>query len=209
MKLIAGLGNPGKCYADSRHNVGFAVVAELARRWQVPEARYDRHFEALLAEAQRAGQRVLLLQPQTYMNLSGRSVGAAFRYYKLAQPDLMVVLDDMDLPVGHIRLRSAGSAGGHNGMTDVIRHLGTDQLGRLRVGIGRVHRSAMVEYVLSRFEPSERTAVEQAVATAADALECWLSGGIDLAMTEFNRKPAGDPPATEPPAGKPVKGDQS
>lgn len=209
MKLIAGLGNPGKRYAESRHNIGFAVVAELARRWRPGAPRYDRHFEALLCEAQPADRRVLLLQPQTYMNLSGRSVAAAWRYYKLALTDLMVVVDDLDLPVGAIRLRAGGSAGGHKGVMDVIRHLNTDQFGRLRVGIGKVHPSATVEFVLSRFSPEERETVDAAVVTAADALECWLAHGMDTAMNRFNRKRDRDSETGQPPADEPAEGDQS
>lgn len=208
MKLIAGLGNPGQRYAESRHNAGFFVVNELARRWRLEAGRYDRHFAGLLAESQRAGQRVLLLQPQTYMNLSGRSVAAVWRFYKLALTDVMVVIDDLDLPVGHLRLRPSGSAGGHNGMTDVIRHMGSDQIPRLRIGIGKVHPSATVEYVLSRFEPHEREEIEAAVGTAADALECWLARGLDAAMNEFNRKKDRRNSRTEqPPADGPAKGD--
>ena len=187
MKLIAGLGNPGRRYAESRHNIGFRVVAELARRWRLDEAKYDRHFEALVVETERSGERILLLQPQTYMNLSGRSVIAAWRYYKLGLPDLMVVVDDLDLPVGRLRLRARGSAGGHRGLADVIRHASSDEFSRLRIGIGKVHPSATVEYVLGRFDPDERETVEAAVGKGADAVECWLARGIETAMNEFNR----------------------
>jgi PTH1 family peptidyl-tRNA hydrolase len=193
VKLVAGLGNPGKRYAESRHNVGFRVIEELARRWSVNEARYDRHFEALVGQAQRAGEPVLLMQPQTYMNESGRSVSAAWRFYKLALSELMLVLDDLDLPVGRLRLRKVGSSGGHKGLTDVIRCVGSADFPRLRIGIGKVHPSATVEYVLSRFEPDEQPVIAAAVATAADAVEVWLRQGIDAAMNEFNRK--GDGPA--------------
>ena len=162
MKLIAGLGNPGARYARSRHNLGFLVVEELARRWQVSEARYERKFEGLVGESRRGGERVWLLQPQTFMNLSGRSVAAMWRYYKLELADLLVVVDDLDLAVGQIRLRAGGSAGGHNGMTDIIRHLGNDQFSRLRIGIGKVDRTVTVEHVLSGFDSEQREAVEVA-----------------------------------------------
>ncbi len=188
MKLLAGLGNPGPRYAESRHNVGFLVVDELARRWSVAPGRYDRDFQGLIGEAQRGGTSVLLLKPATYMNESGRSVAAVWRYYKLAASDLLVIHDDLDLPVGQLRLRPAGSAGGHKGLDDVIRCLGTEDVPRLRLGIGKVHRSATVEYVLSRFEPEERTTVVAAVERAADAAECWLTRGIEAAMNEFNRR---------------------
>ena len=209
MKLIAGLGNPGRRYAGSRHNVGFLVVAELARRWQVGEAHYERKFEGLLGQAQRAGERVLLLQPQTYMNLSGRSVSIAWRYYKLDPADLLVVVDDLDLPVGQIRLRPGGSSGGHKGMTDVIRHVGTDEFSRLRIGIGKVDPAATVEYVLSRFEPREREVIDAAIMTAADASECWLARGIEAAMNEFNRRRDGQSPTRGSPDDGPAKGDES
>lgn len=188
MKLIAGLGNPGPRYAQSRHNIGFLVVDELARRWSADLTRYDRHFEGLVGEAQASGQRVLLLKPTTFMNLSGRSVAAAWRYYKLGASDVLVMYDDLDLAVGQLRLRALGSAGGHKGMGDVIRHFGTDEISRLRIGIGRVHPSAATEYVLSRFEPDERPVIQAALARAADAVECWLRSGIEAAMNGFNRR---------------------
>lgn len=192
MKLIAGLGNPGPRYADSRHNVGFRVVDELARRWAVDVSRYDRHFEGLVGQAHRSGQPVLLLKPSTYMNLSGQSVAAVWRYYRLGTADLLVVMDDLDLPLGHLRLRAVGSAGGHKGMEDVIRHLGTQNVPRLRIGISKVDRRATVEYVLSTFTAEERPVIEAAIARAADAAECWLTRGIAAAMNEFNRRACGD-----------------
>ena len=209
MKLIAGLGNPGPRYAQSRHNLGFLVVEELARRWNVCAARYEARFEGLLAEAQRGAQRVLLLQPQTYMNLSGRSVAAVWRFYKLALDELLVVADDLDLAVGQIRLRAEGSCGGHHGLTDVIQHLGSEQFSRLRVGIGKVDPRATVEYVLSRFDPQEQEAIEAAVGTAAAAAECWLARGVEAAMNEFNRKRNGPDRARPSSADGPTKGDVS
>lgn len=195
MKLIAGLGNPGPRYAESRHNIGYRVVDELARRWDVDVTRHDRHFEGLVGQGQRGGERVLLLKPCTYMNLSGRSVAAAWRYYKLALSDLLVVHDDLDLNVGQLRLRAAGSAGGHKGLGDVIRHLSSDEIPRLRIGIGKVHPSATTEYVLSRFEGDERPTIEIALATGADAIECWLARGVEAAMNQFNRRPGGETPS--------------
>jgi len=203
VKLIAGLGNPGPRYAECRHNVGFMVVDELARRWAADVTRYDRHFEALLGLARRAEQDVLLLKPATYMNLSGQSVAAAWRFYKLAPADVLVVHDDLDLPVGQLRLRPAGSAGGHKGLADVIRHFGTDEVPRLRIGIGKVHRDATVEYVLSRFEPDERPAIAAALPAAADAAEAWLCRGMATAMNEFNRRAKGGASDDAPPQGEP------
>lgn len=209
MKLIAGLGNPGPHYAESRHNIGFLVVDELARRWAVAVTHYDRHCEGLTGQAQACGATVLLLKPATYMNLSGRSVAAAWRYYKLDASDALIVFDDLDLPVGQVRLRADGSAGGHKGMSDVIRHFGTDEISRVRIGIGKVHRDATVEYVLSRFEPEERPLIETAVGRAADATECWLRSGIAAAMNQFNRKGDGAAGSGRPPGAAPSEGESS
>lgn len=192
MKLIAGLGNPGPRYAESRHNVGFLVVDELARRWSAGPGSYDRDFEGLLARTQRGGTDVLLLKPATFMNLSGRSVAAVWRYYRLALEELLVVHDDLDLPLGQLRLRGGGSSGGHKGLGDVLRQVGSEDVPRLRIGIGRVHRDATVEYVLGRFAPPERPAAEAAVTRAADAAECWLTRGLDPAMNEYNRRQDGE-----------------
>lgn len=202
MKLVAGLGNPGPRYAESRHNIGYLVVDELARRWAADVSRYDRDFEGLIGEAQAEGQRVLLLKPMTFMNLSGRSVAAVRRFYKLATQDVLVIYDDLDLPVGQLRVRAGGSAGGHRGMTDVLQQLATDEVPRVRIGIGKVHPSATVEYVLSRFEPDERPLMEAALTTAADAATCWLRAGIDAAMNQFNRRPRDRQPGGPGPEGE-------
>ncbi len=188
MKLIAGLGNPGPRYAESRHNIGFLVMDELARRWQVDVSRYERRFEAQIGETQRDAERVLLLRPATYMNLSGRSVGAALRYFKLTLPDLLVIYDDLDLPVGRLRIRAFGSAGGHKGMGDVLRNLSSVDIARIRIGIGKVDRSVTTDYVLGRFFPEERPLVETAIGAAADAAESWLRHGTTMTMNEFNRR---------------------
>lgn len=209
MKLLAGLGNPGTRYAASRHNVGFAVADELARRWRSELDHYDRHFEGLTGRAQAGGAEVLLLKPATYMNLSGRSVGAAARYYKLAPSDMLVIYDDLDLPVGQLRVRAGGSAGGHRGMEDVLRNLGTEAVPRIRIGIGKVHKDATVEYVLSRFEDDELPAVQAAVARAADAAACWVARGIDAAMNEFNRRRDGEPASRPQPGGSPREGEST
>jgi peptidyl-tRNA hydrolase, PTH1 family len=207
VKLIAGLGNPGPRYVDSRHNIGFRVVDELGRRWAADVTRYDRAFEGLLGQAAVAGQPVLLLKPATYMNLSGRSVAAVWRFYKLAAGDALLIHDDLDLPVGQLRIRAAGSAGGHKGMEDVIRHFGTDEFPRVRVGIGRVDRDATVEYVLSRFDPPEQPVIEAALERAADAVECWLRDGIASAMNRFNRRKDEESRGPTPPAGSPSEGE--
>ncbi|MFQ5807779.1 MAG: aminoacyl-tRNA hydrolase [Phycisphaerae bacterium] len=186
MKLVAGLGNPGPRYAHTRHNAGYAVVDELARRWGVDVEKYEPRYEALIAEAQVAGQRVLLLKPQPLMNLSGRSLLAAGKFYQLACTDLLIVCDDLDLEAGRLRLRAGGSGGGHKGLENVLLRLASNDVPRLRIGIGKVDKSVTSAYVLSRFAPDERERIEQAVRTAADAVECWLDGGIDAAMNRFN-----------------------
>ena len=188
MKVVVGLGNPGPRYAQTRHNVGFLVVDELARRWNVPADSYERRWETLTGEAQVGAERVLLLKPQTYVNLSGRSVRAIQQFYKLALTDLLVICDDLDLPVGRIRLRASGSGGGQKGLENILLRLASNDVPRLRIGIGKVHSSVTTEHVLSRFAPDERQPIEAALAAAADAVECWLGRGIDAAMNEFNPK---------------------
>jgi PTH1 family peptidyl-tRNA hydrolase len=188
VKLIAGLGNPGARYAQSRHNVGFMVVDELARRWHTEATRHDRKFDALVGEAQAAQQRILLLKPVTYMNLSGRSVSAAARYFKIPTPEILVVHDDLDLTLGQLRIRATGSAGGHKGLADVLRHFHTDEVPRLRIGIGKVHRQATVAHVLGAFNADEREVITETVTLAADAAACWLERGVEAAMNAFNRR---------------------
>ena len=192
MKLVVGLGNPGPRFARTRHNVGFEVADLLAQRWRMDLSRYDRDFEAQIGEAPRAGQRVFLIKPQTYMNLSGKSVLAVQRFYKLATTDILVVHDDLDLPCGRIRLRARGSGGGQRGLENILLRLGASDIPRLRIGIGQAHKAAMSDYVLSKFAPDERETMELTVQTAADAVECWIQDGIDAAMTRFNA-------GTEPP----------
>jgi PTH1 family peptidyl-tRNA hydrolase len=186
VKLVAGLGNPGPRYAQTRHNVGYAVVDEMARRWGTSVEKYERRYEALLGDTQFADQRVLLLKPQTYMNLSGRSLLAVAQFYKLACSDLLVICDDLDLPVGRIRLRAGGSGGGQKGLENILLRLASNDIPRLRIGIGKVDKSVTTEHVLSRFTPDERDLIDQAVAAAADAVECWLGEGIEAAMNRFN-----------------------
>jgi PTH1 family peptidyl-tRNA hydrolase len=193
VKLVAGLGNPGPHYAHTRHNVGYQVVDELARRWNVSMEKYDRRYEGLVGEALVAGQRILLLKPQTFMNLSGRSVLAARQFYKLGDADLLIVCDDLDLPVGRLRLRAGGSGGGQKGLENILLRLASNDIPRLRIGIGKVDKSVTSEYVLSRFGPDERKSMAQAISAAADAVECWLAEGIAAAMNRFNPKPGGQP----------------
>jgi len=209
VKLVAGLGNPGSRYAHTRHNVGYMVVDELARRWAVRVERYERRYEALIGESQAGGQHVLLIKPQTFMNLSGRSLLAVRQFYQLACSDLLIICDDLDLPVGRIRLRASGSGGGQKGLENILLRLASNDIPRLRIGIGKVDKSVTTDYVLSRFTPGEGELVDEAVATAADAVACWLEEGIAAAMNRFNPKPgsqsrdepqapSGDVPQGEP-----------
>ncbi|MFB3854988.1 MAG: aminoacyl-tRNA hydrolase [Vicinamibacterales bacterium] len=193
MKLIVGLGNPGRRYAGTRHNVGFLVVDEMARR-------HGATFEAAPAEALMArirdlGDGVLLAKPLTFMNVSGVAVRDLSRFYRIELPDLLVVTDDVNLPLGRLRARARGSDGGHNGLRSVVEQLGTDQFSRLRVGVGRgeVCRD-LADHVLARFDPEERPVIEAAVSKAADAAGVFAVAGIDRVMNTFNRSetPAGE-----------------
>jgi len=184
MKLIVGLGNPGRPYAQTRHNAGFRVVDRLARRWQIGLTRQK--FSAQMGDGTIAGHHVILLKPTTWMNRSGQAVAEASRFYKLALEDLLVISDDLDLPIGRIRLRAGGSAGGHKGLADIIACLGTDEFARLRVGIGRPDDGDAVDYVLSPFRPEQLAIAQQAEARAAEAAETWTAQGIQAAMNKYN-----------------------
>lgn len=186
LKLIVGLGNPGSPYEQTRHNVGFMVVDELARRFAAEVNR--RKFNALAAEIADGPQKLLLLKPQQFMNRSGHSVAEAAGFYKIGAGDLLVVTDDLALEVGRLRLRAKGTAGGHNGLKDVIRALGTDEFARLRIGIGSRGSQAGADYVLSKFATDEKPLIEQAVKTAVEAVLCWVRQGAEAAMTRYNAK---------------------
>jgi PTH1 family peptidyl-tRNA hydrolase len=190
MKLVVGLGNPGPEYDGTRHNVGFDVVDRLARRWADPASSVAKsRFSGLVVEAQIRDEKVLLLKPLTYMNLSGKAVAEAIRFYKLsAADDLLVVVDDTALPCGSIRLKPGGGAGGHNGLSDVSRLLGTDDWSRLRIGIDKPGQIPLKNYVLGRFAPEQKPLVESSLDEAADAAACWASEGLATAMNRFNRK---------------------
>lgn len=188
MKLIVGLGNPGRKYAGTRHNIGFEVLAELARRNSAPSPRVA--FEAELAETNIGGERVLLVAPQTFMNLSGRTVRKALDFYKLQLSELLVISDDLNLPVGRLRLRKSGSAGGQKGLKNIIEHVGTEEFARLRIGIDRPpERIDATAYVLQRFAAAERDAIDAAVSSAAQAAELWVTQGSDAAMNRANAAP--------------------
>jgi PTH1 family peptidyl-tRNA hydrolase len=185
MHLVVGLGNPGRKYEGTRHNLGFEVVAKLAQRFAGPPPRVK--FDAELVEIDIHAQRVLLLAPQTYMNLSGRSVRQAVDFYKLAPADVLVLSDDLNLPVGQVRLRGSGTAGGQKGLQNIIDQLGTNQFARLRIGIDRPPggRDA-TDYVLQRFSRSERDRIDPALDLAADGVEFWVRDGLDKAMNRVN-----------------------
>lgn len=195
MKVICGLGNPGDRYRYTRHNVGFRVLDVLADRWGLTGAGKVRDGSARLEVARPDPiGRVLLVKPMKFMNLSGSALRAALRQTD-ADPgfDLLVVADDIDLPLGKIRLRRGGSAGGHNGLRDIIAALGESEFNRLRVGIGRSGET--VDHVLSTFRPGERELARETIATAADAVELWLREGIEAAMNAYNGLDLAAPPA--------------
>ncbi len=183
MHLLVGLGNPGTKYADTRHNVGFMVIDELLHRWG--GSNYRRHCRSLVAEERLCGERVALAKPQTFMNKSGEAVAALLSWYKVPMDRLLVIYDDLDLPLGQLRLRTTGSAGGHNGMRSIISCLGRQDIRRLRIGIG-APAGVAVEYVLGRFSSGERSAVELMIAQAADAVESILEQGFEAAMNKYN-----------------------
>lgn len=185
MKLIVGLGNPGTKYAHTRHNIGFDVIDELAARFQSPltEAKHKGVYTMIRKGAEKA----ILLKPLTYMNLSGESIGEVMRYYDIETEDVVVVYDDLDLPVGRIRLRQKGSAGGHNGIKSTIAHLGTQNFNRIRIGIDRpVPPVSVVNYVLGTFTAEEQEQVKQAIEKSANAVEAWLEKPFLEVMNEYN-----------------------
>lgn len=185
MKLIVGLGNPGRRYQGTRHNVGFAVMAELARRYATGRPRSK--FQGDVVEANIEGERALLLSPVTYMNNSGASVQAARDFFKLSTENLLVICDDLNLALAKLRFRAAGSSGGQRGLADIIRRLGTEEFPRLRVGIGAPPEAwDATDYVLARFNQEEMPAIEQAVHRAADAVALWTREGIERCMNQYN-----------------------
>ena len=184
--LLVGLGNPGSKYESTRHNMGFLAVDGLARR---KGFRFNKlRFRAWTAEWMVNGEKVLVMKPVTFMNLSGEAVRQAVDFYKVAPDHVLVVSDDTALAVGRLRIRRGGSAGGHNGLKNIILHLGTDQFPRLRVGVGeKPHPDYdMADWVLGKFQGEDKKAIDQAVKRAADAVECLLKEGPDRAMNRFN-----------------------
>jgi len=192
VKLIVGLGNPGAQYKGTRHNIGFAVVDEVARR---ASAGFESApAEAVIAKWRRPDGAALLAKPLTFMNLSGQAVGEIARYFKIEVADLLIVVDEVQLPLGRLRARARGSAGGHNGLKSVIAHLG-DEFPRLRIGVGRGDEQRdLADHVLSPFEKDEAAEVERLTARAADAAEMFITSGIEAVMNAFN---GGDLATTE------------
>ena len=184
--LVVGLGNPGEKYENTRHNVGFLTVDELAERARVPVQKLK--YRALTNTVELGGARALLMKPVTYMNLSGEAVGQAARFYKIPPERVLVISDDVSLPLGKLRIRKSGSAGGHNGLKSIIQHLGTDQFPRVKIGVGeKPHPDYdMADWVLSRFTGEDLKTITQAVKRAADAVECFVREGPDKAMNRFN-----------------------
>ena len=184
--LIVGLGNPGEQYENTRHNVGFLVADELGERGSFPIQRLK--FKALTNTAVIGGQGALVMKPTTYMNLSGEAVGEAARFYHIPPAQVLVISDDVDLPLGKLRLRTGGSAGGHNGLKSVIQHLGTDQFPRIKIGVGgKPHPDYdMADWVLGKLQGDDKRVMDGAVKRAADAVECFLKDGPQKAMNRFN-----------------------
>ncbi|WP_295621279.1 aminoacyl-tRNA hydrolase [uncultured Intestinimonas sp.] len=184
--LVVGLGNPGDKYEGTRHNAGFMVIDQLAEGLKIPVQRLK--FKALTNTAEIAGHKVLLMKPVTYMNLSGEAVGEAAAFYKVPPERVLVLSDEVSLAPGKIRVRRSGSAGGHNGLKDIIAHLGTDQFPRIRVGVGQKPHPDydMADWVLGRFQGEDKKAVEAAVERAAGAVACLIEKGVDQAMSRYN-----------------------
>jgi len=190
-RLIVGLGNPGTKYDRTRHNVGFEIVDALAERLPEVSLAANKRFQGETGEFRSAGERTVLLKPTTYMNKSGQSVRAVVDWYKLEPTDVLVVYDDMDLPVGKLRMRLSGGAGGHNGMKSIISHLGTKAFPRLRVGVGAADKTvdasgAVVSHVLGRFAPEDRKIVNAVIPIAVDAIDFSLRKGVERSMNLYN-----------------------
>lgn len=192
MYIIAGLGNPGKQYENTRHNIGFIAMDLLAERNDIKINKIK--HKALVGEGRISGQKVLLVKPQTYMNLSGQSLREIMAYYKEDIENLLVIYDDIDIPTGAVRIRKKGSAGTHNGMRSIVYDLQSDQFPRIRIGIGRDRKSDLKNFVIGGFSKEEKEPLEKAVERAVLAAECMVEKGIDKAMNEYNirQKAAGN-----------------
>lgn len=188
MYIIVGLGNPGKDYENTRHNVGFMVIDEAAEKYHISVN--EKKHKAIVGKGFIAGQKVILVKPQTFMNLSGESVRDIIDYYKIDEKtELIIISDDISLDVGALRVRKKGSAGGHNGLKNIILHLGHDEFQRIRMGVGEKPAGYdLADYVLGHFPKDEKEKIEESVKKAADALEVMIADGPDAAMNQFNKK---------------------
>jgi PTH1 family peptidyl-tRNA hydrolase len=184
MKVVVGLGNPGKRYAGTRHNVGFDVIDALAEGPDV--GRPQNRFQAEVREMLAGFEKVLLVKPETFMNLSGRCVRQVVDFYQVAPTELLVVCDDVNLPLGRLRFRPKGSAGGHNGLRDIQNHLGTADYARLRLGVSAAEEGELIEHVLGRFRPGERPVIDEAIREAQQAVLVWVRDGIEKCMNDYN-----------------------
>lgn len=183
--MIAGLGNPGTEYAQTKHNVGFMLLDALAKHLEAPEWKTKR--DALVTETRMGAEKALLVKPLTYMNDSGRAIGPLLAWYKLRPEDLIVAHDDMDIPVGMIRIRKKGSAGGHNGIKSVLYHVQDENFSRVRIGIGRPPVGwTVIKHVLTPFSPDDRILIDEVIDRLVPAVECIVRDGVDLAMNRFN-----------------------
>lgn len=194
MKLVVGLGNPGRKYDGTRHNVGFEVIAELARRYDVGRAKAK--FDGEMVEARIGNTKTILLCPLTFMNLSGRCVQPVVDFYKIPIEDVLIICDDFNLALARLRIKPNGSAGGQNGLKDIIQRLGTKDVPRLRIGIGTPPpRWDVADYVLGKFDNDDLVTMENGVKRAADATEMWISEGIQPVMNKYNADPTATPKA--------------
>ncbi|UCE99094.1 MAG: aminoacyl-tRNA hydrolase [Planctomycetota bacterium] len=182
--MVVGLGNPGREYVDTRHNAGFRLIDLLAETLGIEVKK--RKFGASLGQGEFAGKKLILLKPMRYMNCSGQVVATAVGFYRLALGDLLVISDDLALEPGRIKIRTRGSAGGHNGLADVIEKLGTEDVSRLRIGIGQCGSEAAEDYVLDGPSEAERPLLDEAISRAREAVLCWVQQGIEAAMNNFN-----------------------
>ncbi|MFB6469329.1 aminoacyl-tRNA hydrolase [Cytobacillus sp. Hz8] len=186
MKLIVGLGNPGKPYEHTRHNIGFDVIEQLSENISIPLNQAK--FKGIYGMGNVGGEKIFLLKPLTYMNLSGESIRAIMDYYEIDKEDLLVIYDDLDLPVGKIRLREKGSAGGHNGIKSTIQHIGSQEFNRIRVGVDRPKNGMPItDYVLGRFSKDEQEVINTVIKRCADACEAWFQKPFIQVMNEYNQ----------------------
>ncbi|MGF6374977.1 PTH1 family peptidyl-tRNA hydrolase [Clostridiales Family XIII bacterium PM5-7] len=186
MFVIAGLGNPGKKYENTRHNIGFITIDQLASKHDIKVDKLK--FKALVGEGRIAGQKVVLVKPQTYMNLSGESIREIIHFYKLEPEQLIVIYDDIDIETGSVRIRKFGSAGTHNGMKSVVYQLQSDRFPRIRIGMGSEKKGDLANFVTGGFSKEEVSILEEAVSRSVNAVECIIESGIDIAMNQYNIK---------------------